>query len=141
MPKTEAPDREQLDEQEKHFAAFLQHMIHGEHAALAETLHPDVRWHLPPFSGQEPIVGVSEVLRFLRDGAAAIYQPDSLSLEPELLSVRAGKASCLATIRGRLRDGRPYENRYAFFGRMAEGHITEVWEILDSALLLKQLEA
>ena len=86
-------------------------------------------------------MGVSEVLRFLRDGAAAIYQPDSLSLEPELLSVRAGKASCLATIRGRLRDGRPYENRYAFFGRMAEGQITEVWEILDSALLLKQLEA
>ena len=141
MPKTQTPDREQLDEQEKHFAAFLQNMIRGEHTALAETLHPEVRWHLPPFSGQEPIVGVREVLRFLRDGAAAIYQPDSLSLEPELLSVRAGKASCLATIRGRLQDGRPYENRYAFFGRMSEGQITEVWEILDSALLLKQLEA
>jgi len=141
MPKTQTPDHEQLDEQEKHFAAFLQNMIRGEHTALAETLHPEVRWHLPPFSGQEPIVGVREVLRFLRDGAAAIYQPDSLSLEPELLSVRAGKASCLATIRGRLQDGRPYENRYAFFGRMSEGQITEVWEILDSALLLKQLEA
>ena len=50
MPKTKLPDRGQIDEQEKHFAAFLQHMIRGEHAALAETLDPEVRWHLPPFS-------------------------------------------------------------------------------------------
>ena len=81
-------------------------MIRGEHAALAETLDPEVRWHLPPFSGQEPIVGVGEVLRFLRDGAAAIYQPDSLSLEPELLSVRAGK-SLLPGHDSRATAGRP----------------------------------
>ena len=125
---------------EERFAEFLQNMIRGQSTPLAEALHPEVVWHLPPFARQGPVHGIPDVLKFLQEGAAAVYQPDSLSLEPEILSVREGKASCLATIRGRLRDGRPYENRYAFFARLADGRIAEVWEILDSALLLDQMQ-
>jgi ketosteroid isomerase-like protein len=132
-----APDEDSRDE--ARFKNFLQDMVGGRQDELAAHLHPEVVWHLPPFTRQKPIVGAGAVLQFLREGAAAVYESNSLTLKPELIAVCQGKASCLATIRGRLKDGRPYENQYAFFARMVAGKITEVWEILDSALLLDQL--
>lgn len=133
-----APDEDSRDE--ARFKNFLQDMVGARQDELAATLHPEVIWHLPPFTQQKPIAGAAAVLQFLREGAAAVYEANSLTLEPELIAVCHGNASCLATIRGRLKDGRPYENRYAFFARMVAGQITEVWEILDSALLLDQLQ-
>ena len=124
---------------EQRFKEFLQNMVGGRQDELAAHLHPEVVWHLPPFTQLKPIAGAAAVLQFLREGAAAVYEANSLTLELELIAVCHGNASCLATIRGRLKDGRPYENRYAFFARMVAGQITEVWEILDSALLLDQL--
>ncbi|HAC80419.1 MAG: nuclear transport factor 2 family protein [Candidatus Binatia bacterium] len=125
---------------EERFRNFLQDMVCARQAELAAVLHPEVVWHLPPFAQQKPISGATAVLEFLREGAAAVYEANSLTLEPALIAVSHGNASCLATIRGRLKGGRPYENQYAFFARMVAGQITEVWEILDSALLLDQLQ-
>jgi len=124
---------------EKFFEQFLFDMVAGDTEAIAPKLHEEIVWHLPPFAQQDPIVGKSAVRRFLAEAGHAIYEAGSLRIEPELLTCSEGQASCLATIRGKMKNGTPYKNRYGFFARLCGAEIAVVWEILDSALLLEQM--
>lgn len=120
------------------FEGFLFDMIAGRYEEIAPKLAVDVVWHLPPFAKQPPMEGREAVLRFLQEAAAAFYQEGSMRLEPVAFTAEDGFASCLATLRATTRHGRPYENRYGFFTRLHEGLLIEVWEILDSVVLLEQ---
>lgn len=123
------------------FRSFLFDMIEGRHESVAPVLAEDVVWHLPPFAKQEPMKGRDVVLKFLAEAPAAFYEPGTMSIEPIELACEGGFASCLATLRAMTKHGMPYENRYGFFGRIADGRLVEVWELLDSAILLEQMRA
>ena len=120
------------------FERFLVDMIAGRYDEIASKLAPEVVWHLPPFARQPPMEGREAVLRFLREASAAFYQEGSMRLEPIAFMAEDGFASCLATLHATTRHGQPYENRYGFFARLHEGLLVEVWEVLDSVLLLEQ---
>lgn len=122
------------------FETFLFDMIGERHARLASSLDESVIWHLPLFARQPPMEGREAVLRFLAEAPAQFYQPGSMRLEPHEFAVDAGVASCLATIRATTKHGAPYENRYGFFARLRDGRLTEVWELLDSAVLLDSMK-
>ncbi len=122
------------------FEAFLFDMIEGRHDLVSPVLDQNVRWHLPPFARQPPMQGRDAVLRFLAEAPAAFYAPGSMKIEPIEFFVQDGLAACLATLRATTKHGAPYENRYGFFARLEEGRLVEVWELLDSAVLLEQMK-
>lgn len=123
------------------FRDFLSDMVEGRHDRVARVLAENVVWHMPPFAKQPPMRGRAAVLQFLAEAPASFYEPGSMSIEPHELAVENGFAACLATMRATTTHGMPYENRYAFFARLQDGQLTEVWELLDSAVLLDQLQA
>ncbi|MEE2679943.1 MAG: nuclear transport factor 2 family protein [Myxococcota bacterium] len=122
------------------FETFLFDLIAGRSERVAAVLDDQVVWHLPPFARQPPLEGPEAVLRFLAEAPAAFYKPGTLEIEPMEFAVENGIAACLATLRATTRHGAPYENRYVFFARLREGRLVEVWEILDSAVLLDQMK-
>ncbi|MEE2677931.1 MAG: nuclear transport factor 2 family protein [Myxococcota bacterium] len=122
------------------FEAFLFDLVAGRHERVAAVLDDRVLWHLPPFARQPPLEGPDAVLRFLAEAPAAFYAPGTLEIEPVEFAVANGIAACLATMRATTRYGAPYENRYVFFARLSAGRLVEVWEVLDSAVLLDQMK-
>ena len=123
------------------FERFLFAMIEGRHEEAEALLADDVVWNLPPFAKMAPIEGKQAVARFIREAQATYYEPGSLRLEPLLICVQAGRAACMAQLHATTRNGKPYENRYAFFARLQRGLLCEVWELLDTASLQAQLRA
>lgn len=123
------------------FQSFLFDMIAGRHDQVSPVLAENVVWHLPPFAKQPPMEGRDAVLKFLHEAPAAFYEPGTMRIEPIELAAEAGFASCLATLRATTKHGMPYENRYGFFARIDDGRLVEVWELLDSAVLLEQMRA
>ena len=122
------------------FEHFLFDMVGGRHDKVAAVLDASVVWHLPPFARQPPMQGREAVLKFLAEAPVAFYEPGTMQIEPTEFAVEEGFASCLATLRARTKHGTPYENRYGFFASIRGGLLTEVWELLDSALLLEQMK-
>lgn len=123
------------------FRTFLFDMIEGRHDRVSPVLDEDVVWHLPPFAKQDPMRGRDAVLKFLTEAPASFYEPGTMRIEPVEILAGDGFASCLATLRATTKHGMPYENRYGFFARLRQGRLTEVWELLDSAVLLEQMRA
>ncbi len=123
------------------FRDFLLDMVEGRHDQVAPVLADDVVWHLPPFAKQPPMQGRETILKFLAEAPASFYAPGSMSIEPHEIAVEDCFAACLATMRATTIHGAPYENRYAFFARLQGSRLVEVWEILDSAVLLDQMKA
>jgi ketosteroid isomerase-like protein len=114
------------------FERFLFSMIGGHYDEAAACLADDVVWHLPPFAGESPIAGKAAVVKFMREVPALFYAPGSMRIAPVMLAVEDGRAACLAELTARTTSGAPYENRYAFFARIADGVLHEVWELLDT---------
>jgi len=116
-------------------------MIEGRPEACEPVLAEDVVWHWPPFADQPPMRGREEAMQFVRDGSRPYYQEGTLAIEFGQVMVQDGEAGCRATLRGTTKKGMPYENAYAFFARIADGKLVEVWEMMDSARFLDQMRA
>lgn len=117
-------------------------MFANDADALAELLHPDVEWHVPPFVGERfgSLAGREAVLGFLCSAGDEFYQPGSSSLAVDVQAVEGDRAVVLGRIRAITAKGAPYENRYAFGFRFEDGRIREVWELLDSLHFQTQQE-
>jgi len=121
------------------FERFLFDMIEGRHAAAAAALAADVVWHLPPFADAPPMRGKRAVEKFMVEAPAAYYAPGSMKIEPISLSVVEGRGACLAKLTATTKKGKPYENLYAFFARLENGLLCEVWELMDTVKFQVQL--
>ena len=129
------------DSDREMFERFLSDMIGGRPEACAPALAQDVVWHLPPFADPAELRGFDAVMEFVRSGSAPYYDKGSLSIEIHQLLVSGGDASCRATLRGTTKRGMPYENIYAFFARIEDGKLVEVWELMDTVHFQNQLRA
>jgi ketosteroid isomerase-like protein len=58
---------------------------------------------------------------------------EHLRFEPTLVIADDDGAAVFARSHGKLRDGREFSNEYAFFYRVVDGRVTEVWEHPDTA--------
>jgi len=116
-------------------------MIGGDHDAAAQRLAPDVVWHLPPFADPGVFRGREAVLAFMRNAPAAFYEDGTLRIEKHAVTWEEPFASCLATLRATTKHGQPYENRYVFFARLADGLLAEVWEMMDTVRFQEQTRA
>ncbi len=123
------------------FQQFLADMIERRPERCEPRLAADVVWHWPPFAKQPPMEGREAAMEFVRNGAAPYYEEGTLSIEFGQVMVQDGQAGCRATLRGTTKRGMPYENSYAFFARIEDGLLTEVWEMMDSVRFLDQLKA
>jgi len=102
--------------------------------ALADCFTQDARWHVPqsnPMIRPNPKCGIAGVMEVLGSGVA-VYAPGSLDVCIEAVIADEHDVAVQFTLRARLADGRPYENRYFFRFRIAAGRIAEVWEYLDT---------
>jgi len=123
------------------FERLFPALLSGDRATLLELIDEDVTWHLPPFANQEPKRGRDSVVDFLCKTPAKLYQPGSLALKPEVSALEGDRALLLGWMTGLTARGKPYANRYAFALRFRDARVVEAWELLDSKLLLDQLEA
>ena len=123
------------------FESFLRDMIEGRPERCAPALAPDVVWNLPPFARMEPLRGHDAVMEFVRNGSAPYYEAGSLTIEFHQVMLDAGNAGCRATLRATTKRGMPYENAYAFFARIVDGKLAEVWEMMDTVRFQEQLRA
>lgn len=130
-----------MSEDRSRFERFLFDMIEGRHDAAAELLSEEVRWHMPPFADSPPIEGKAKVTAFMKDAPKAYYQPGSMRIEPIFVSVENGNAACIAKLFATTKKGKPYENLYAFFARIRDGKLCEVWELMDTVKFQQQLRA
>ena len=121
------------------FAQLFPAMLAKDRAALAELIHADVTWHLPPFAKAEPKRGRAAAIEFLCTAGDAFYQPGSLALTPEVQALEGDRAVLVGWMTGTTLRGKRYENRYAFAMRFRDGQVIEAWELLDSKWLLDQL--
>jgi ketosteroid isomerase-like protein len=121
------------------FERLFPALFGGDRAGLTRLLDENVVWHLPPFAAAEPMRGRDAVIDFLIRTPAKLYQPGSLSLEPELSAVEGDRGLLLGWMTGTTAKGKPYRNRYVFAVRVRDGRIAEAWELLDSKLFLEQL--
>jgi predicted ester cyclase len=113
----------------------------GDLDSFAQYLHEDVVVHAPAGLSTR---GLADEQDSWRRAKAAI--PD---LQHNLLEVLADgdavAARCVVsgTLSGTLgdlsADGRPFVVDQALFAHMRDGRIEELWEIVDSASLMKQL--
>ncbi|HQR02829.1 MAG: nuclear transport factor 2 family protein [Proteobacteria bacterium] len=102
--------------------------------ALADCFNKDARWHVPPSNPMirpNPKIGIEGIMEVLGSGVA-IYAPGSLDILIDTMIADAENVAVPFTLKARLADGRPYENRYFFRFRIANGRIAEVWEYLDT---------
>ena len=121
---------------------FFPAMFAADSAALAELLHPDVVWHVPPFVADEfgLVEGCEAVLGFLCSAGDEFYQPGSFSLDVEVQAVEKDRAVIVGQMRAITSRGAPYINRYAFAFRFTDGRIREAYELLDSLSFQRQQE-
>jgi ketosteroid isomerase-like protein len=121
---------------------FFPAMFGDDADTLSELLHPQVEWHVPPFVADRfgALEGRDTVVGFLCSAGGDFYQPGTSSLEIEVQAVEDDRAIVLGKIRAVLAKGGPYENRYAFAFRFADGRIREVFELLDSLHFRQQLD-
>ena len=121
---------------------FFPAMFAADSAALAELIHPDVVWHVPPFVADEfgLVEGREAVLGFLCSAGDEFYQPGSFSLDVEVQAVEEDRAVIVGQMRATTARGTPYRNRYAFAFRFADGQIREAYELLDSLSFQRQQE-
>ena len=101
---------------------------------LAECFTPDARWHVPPSNPMirpNPACGIDGVMQVLSSGVG-IYAPGSLDVRMEAVIADRHDVAAQFTLSALLANGKPYENRYFFRFRIADGRIAEVWEYLDT---------
>lgn len=122
-------------------ARALQAMLAGDLAELRTLLTDDIVWHVPPSSAARipPVRGIDSVLDFVRSAAGIYYEAGSLRLEPVLEAAEDDRCLVLARIRARTRQGRDYENLYAFGFRLRNGRVCELWELLDTVSFRGQM--
>lgn len=136
MPPTDDPAAKRML-----VARVLQAMLSGSLADLRTMLTDDVVWHVPPSSAGRipPVQGVDALLDFVRSAAGLYYEAGSLRLEPVLEAAEEDRCMVLARIRARTRQGRDYENLYAFGFRLRDERVCEVWELLDTVNFRRQM--
>lgn len=103
-------------------------------APLEDCFTPDVRWHVPPSNPMikpNPACGIDGVMQVLSSGVG-VYAPGSLDVRLEAVIADRHDVAAQFTLNALLANGAPYENRYFFRFRMADGRIAEVWEYLDT---------
>lgn len=103
-------------------------------APLEDCFTPDVRWHVPPSNPMikpNPACGIDGVMQVLSSGVG-VYAPGSLDVHLEAVIADRHDVAAQFTLNALLANGAPYENRYFFRFRMADGRIAEVWEYLDT---------
>jgi len=123
---------------ERFFPAMFAH----DADALAGLMHADVEWHVPPFASARigPVRGREAVVRFLCSAGGELFRPGSSSIEIEIEAIEGDRAVLVGRIRAiAAKSGAAYENRYAFAFRFESGRIREVFELVDSLQLTKQL--
>lgn len=122
-------------------ARVLQALLTGRLADLRTMLTDDVVWHVPPSSAGRipPVQGVESLLDFVSSAAGRYYEAGSLQLEPVLDAAEEDRCLVLARIRARTRQGRDYENLYAFGFRLRDERVCEVWELLDTVSFRSQM--
>lgn len=66
-----------------------------------------------------------------------IFEPGDPKVSIDLLVADDNAVAVETAGTGKLTDGRPYDNRYAWFFQLADGKITEIHEYLDSNYVVK----
>lgn len=123
------------------FEEFLDAMFARRWERVGELLTDSAVWNLPPSLGLPKLEGREAVVEFLSTAPDTVYEPGSLRLEPIQISVEDGNAACFAKVFATTKRGKPYENVYGFFARLAGGRLEEVFELLDTVNFREQLKA
>ena len=133
----EAPRRSGMSDNHESFERFFPAMLRGDRETLRELFTDDIAWHLPPFSRSrgvsEETKGREQVVKFLCDMGATLYEPGSFQLQPEVQAVEGDQAVMFCWLSARTAKGADYRNLYAFALRFRDGRICGGWELLDSA--------
>ena len=123
----------------KTFEAFLDAMFDRRWDEAERLLADDAVWSFPPSLELAKLSGRRDVIAFLSSAPDTVYKPGTLRLEPIQICVEDGNAACFGTVRATTKRGKPYENVYGFFARIRDGHITEVFELLDTVSFREQI--
>jgi hypothetical protein len=108
---------------------------------MAAMYAPDISWTLSHGLQQPPMVGMEAVCAFNRMVWTQSYRPDC---EVEILDEVGDESASAVRIIYRahmLISDQPYENEYQLFVRSDEAGIHEVFERMDTVVLLDALTA
>lgn len=130
-----------MDTDRQIFEDFLDAMF-GRRWDVAGGLLADAAvWNFPPSMKLPRLEGRDAVVEFLSTAPDTVYEPGSLRLDPIQISVEDGNAACFAKVYATTKRGKPYDNVYGFFARIGDGHLEEVFELLDTVSFREQLKA
>src|SRR5262245_11128911 len=122
--------------------SFFAKLSAGDLDGLKAMLHDEATWTI--FAEGLPGAGRHEgceaiVEGFLRPVREGLFEPGDPKVEIEAVVAAAGWVAVEARGHGRLADGRPYRNTYAFFLEIDDGKVRTVREYMDSLLAGSQL--
>ena len=123
------------------FEEFLDAMFGRRWDVAGALLAENATWNFPPSMKLPNLEGRRSVVEFLSTAPDSVYEPGSLRLEPIQISVEDGNAACFAKVYATTTRGKPYENVYGFFAKISDGHLDEVFELLDTVSFREQLTA
>jgi ketosteroid isomerase-like protein len=115
---------------------LIRAMSENDVATMDELLDADVRQWIP-WSAQQRVGGIELPI----EGAEAVKQMagrgedryEYIRFEPLFAVADENGAAVFAETDSKLKDGRSFKNRYAFFVRIVDGRVTELWEHPDTA--------
>ena len=115
--------------------AYFERVGRGDREGLLEIFCPDLRWVVPrgavaPFAGVHE--GAEKIVDLMLGAVGDAFEAGSQ--KSELVRFVHGEDVVVVEARmtARARDGRRYENDYAFFFELRGGRIAEIREYVDT---------
>ena len=116
-----------MSDNRESFERFFPAMLTGDRETLRQLFTDDIAWHTPPSSPSHGIPeerkGREQVVKFLCDMGATLYEPGSFQLQPEVQAVEGDQAVMFGWLSARTAKGADYRNLYAFAFRFRDGRI------------------
>lgn len=127
---------EQVD-QEHLAGAFTEALNQPE--SLAELLHPDATWLLPPSLGAQLQHGRDTIIAFRTGVHTEVFVRDSVRVEVQDSLVTDGRIALRTRVTATIPGGLPYDNDHVYVVHTRDGLIDLVYEYLDAAHAMAQL--
>jgi len=124
-------------------ADFLPAMASNDRSVLLAVLAEDMVWHTPPSTIPEfrgPHRGRAAALELIGGAGSSLFVRGSQRVEIEHVIAEGELAAAQFRQVARTTAGRDYDNLYAFFFRVRDGRIQELWENTDTAYALAMFD-
>jgi ketosteroid isomerase-like protein len=137
-------DRAGLSEAKQKVLRLLDAMGARDAAAIDGLVNDDVQWWIPQSvenagAVERPVKGRSEVVRLASGQMFGAFQPNTTTWDVWHMTEEEGRVAILMYRRATGANGKPYNNLYHWLFRLESGRISEVWEVLDTALAAQEL--